>query len=99
VGRFDDLDLAQLIDIITQEVVAASRHAEVRCGCHAVNEDCCPSRLQGWWRGRGVRPESTSGGALEGVAGLIDHTAGSPTRSVRNSLTLPRSGGFTGIGA
>ena len=72
---WDAVDLAQLIDIITQEVMAASRRPEARCGCHSVNEDCCPGRLQGVIEAGAVRlGVHASGGAPEGVAGLIDHT-------------------------
>ena len=82
-GNWDDLDLARLVDIITQEVVAATRHPEVRCGCHAVNEDCCPGRLQGVISAGAVRlGVHASGGAPEGVAGLIDHTLLKPDATV-----------------
>jgi deoxyribose-phosphate aldolase len=75
VGNWDTVDLAQLIDIITQEVVAAGRLPAVRCRCHSVNEDCCPGRLQGVIEAGAVRlGVHAAGGAPAGVAGLIDHT-------------------------
>jgi len=42
-------DLQRLIDIITEEVIAAQgspRRAASRCACHSVLLDCCPERLQ-----------------------------------------------------
>src|SRR4249919_1225863 len=75
VANWGGLDLAQLVDIITQEVVAASRRPDVRCVCHAVNEDCCPGRLQGVLDAGAVRlGVHAQGGAPASVAGLIDHT-------------------------
>ena len=79
VAPWDGIDVAQLVDIITQEVVAASRRPEVRCACHAVNEECCPGRLRGVLGAGAVRLGlHASGGAPEGVAGLIDHTVLKP---------------------
>ena len=43
-------DLQRLIEIITEEVVAAQRRAvgaSSQCACHAVVDDCCPDRLRG----------------------------------------------------
>jgi hypothetical protein len=42
-------DLQRLIDIITEEVIAAQAPAGApsRCACHAVLVDCCPDRLRG----------------------------------------------------
>src|SRR5688572_10204945 len=40
-------DLQRLIDMITEEVIAAQRSAiQTACACHAVRSDCCPDRLQ-----------------------------------------------------
>jgi deoxyribose-phosphate aldolase len=70
-------DLQRLIDMITEEVVAAqaSRPASSRCACHSVVTDCCPDRLRlvvdaGASR-LGVH---AAGGAPAGVATMIDHT-------------------------
>jgi deoxyribose-phosphate aldolase len=69
------VDLARLIDIITEEVVAASRGPAVRCRCHAVVEDCCPARVRGVLDAGAVRlGVHASGGAPGEVASLIDHT-------------------------
>ena len=68
-------DLARLIDIITEEVVAASRRPAVRCACHAVMEDCCPTRVQSVIEAGAVRLGlHADGGAPREVASLIDHT-------------------------
>ena len=45
--RLESIDLAKLITIIAEEVRAASEKPMARCACHSVNEDCCPSHLQG----------------------------------------------------
>ena len=41
-------DLQRLIDLITEEVIAAqgARPTSTRCACHAVRSDCCPDRLR-----------------------------------------------------
>jgi deoxyribose-phosphate aldolase len=74
------VDLARLIAIIAEEVLAASRRPAALCACHAVTEDCCPTRVQtvvdaGAER-LGLRASS---GPPTGVAGLIDHTLLAPT--------------------
>jgi deoxyribose-phosphate aldolase len=69
------VDLARLVAIIAEEVMAASRRPVSRCACHAEIEDCCPTRLQGVIDAGAVRlglRASTSTPA--GVAQLIDHT-------------------------
>ena len=40
-------DLQRLVEIITEELLAAQGPAglQTRCGCHAVQSDCCPTRL------------------------------------------------------
>ena len=69
------VDLARLVAIIAEEVMAASRRPAVRCGCHAVAEDCCPTRLQGVIDAGAVRlGVHAAGGAPASVAQLIDHT-------------------------
>jgi len=70
-------DLQRLIDIITEEVLAAQapRAAAARCACHAVLTDCCPDRLRGVIDAGATRlGVHASGGAPGGVAALIDHT-------------------------
>ena len=69
------VDLARLIAIVAEEVMAASRRPTSRCACHAVLEDCCPTRLQGVIDAGADRlGVHAAGGAPAGVAGLIDHT-------------------------
>jgi deoxyribose-phosphate aldolase len=69
-------DLQRLIDIITEEIVAAQAHGiSTRCTCHAVISDCCPSRLRGVLDAGATRlGVHAVGGAPGGVSGLIDHT-------------------------
>jgi deoxyribose-phosphate aldolase len=71
-------DLQRLIDIITEEVIAAHGAAAAvpsRCGCHAVTADCCPDRLRGVIDAGAVRlGMHATGGAGGGVSAMIDHT-------------------------
>ncbi len=71
-------DLQRLIDIITEEVIAAHRSpgaSSARCACHAVLLDCCPERLQGVIDAGATRlGVHAVGGAGGGVSGMIDHT-------------------------
>jgi deoxyribose-phosphate aldolase len=70
-------DLQRLIDIITEEVIAAQGRtaAPSRCACHAVTADCCPDRLRGVIDAGAVRlGMHAAGGAGGGVSGMIDHT-------------------------
>jgi deoxyribose-phosphate aldolase len=71
-------DLQRLIDIITDEVLAAQggRVAPAgQCGCHSVFVECCPTRLQGVIDAGASRiGVYAAGGAPGDVAGLIDHT-------------------------
>jgi len=69
------VDLARLIAIVAEEVVAASRRPATTCACHAVREDCCPTRLQTVIDAGAARLGfHAAAGAASGVAGLIDHT-------------------------
>ena len=69
------VDLARLIAIVAEEVMAASRQPVSRCACHSVVLDCCPTRLQGVLDAGADRIGlHAEGGAPAGVAGLIDHT-------------------------
>ena len=83
------VDLARLVAIIAEEVMAASRRPAARCGCHAVAEDCCPTRLQGVIDAGAARlGVHAAGGAPSSVAQLIDHTLLKPeaTRSQVDQL-------------
>jgi len=69
------VDLARLIAIVAEEVIAASRRPVTQCACHHVTEDCCPDRLRGVIDAGAARLGlHASGGVPTGVAGLIDHT-------------------------
>jgi deoxyribose-phosphate aldolase len=73
----DPQDLQRLIDLITEEVLAAqgARPAASRCACHAVLSDCCPERVRGVVDAGASRLGlHASGGAPAGVADMIDHT-------------------------
>jgi len=71
-------DLQRLIEMITEEVVAAqgggssiTRH----CSCHSAMVECCPDRLRGVIDAGATRiGVHAAGGAPGGVARLIDHT-------------------------
>jgi deoxyribose-phosphate aldolase len=71
-------DLQRLIDIITEEVIAAQGSpspGSSRCACHAVLMDCCPERLRGVIDAGATRLGiHATGGAVGNVSGMIDHT-------------------------
>ena len=71
-------DLQRLIDIITEEVIAAHgspRSSASRCACHSVLLDCCPERLRGVIDAGATRLGiHAAGGAGGTVSGMIDHT-------------------------
>ena len=80
--HLESIDLAKLITIIAEEVRAASEKPMARCACHSVNEDCCPSHLQGVIDAGAARlGMHATGGAPHGVAGYIDHTLLKPDAS------------------
>src|SRR5688500_14096601 len=71
-------DLQRLVEIITEEVMAAQRRAATapsQCSCHAVLYDCCPDRLRGVLDAGATRIGlHATGGAAGTVASMIDHT-------------------------
>jgi deoxyribose-phosphate aldolase len=71
-------DLHRLVEIITEEVMAAQRRptsAPAECACHAVLYECCPDRLRGVLDAGASRIGlHASGGPAGTVAGMIDHT-------------------------
>lgn len=72
-----EVDLARLVAIMAEEVMARTRGAGParRCGCHAVVEDCCPGRTQPFVAaGMDRLGLHAPGGAPSDVARLIDHT-------------------------
>lgn len=78
-------DLQRLIEIITDEVVAAQGpkgQATSRCACHSVLYDCCPDRLRGVIDAGASRlGMHATGGAAGGVSSMIDHTLLKPDAS------------------
>lgn len=71
-------DLQRLIDIITEEVIAAQAPRSggpARCACHSVLFDCCPDTLRGVIDAGATRlGMHATGGAAGGVSSMIDHT-------------------------
>jgi deoxyribose-phosphate aldolase len=70
-------DLQRLIDIITEEVIAAQggRTGISRCACHSVSSECCPDRLRLVVDAGAVRlGMNAASGVPSGVASMIDHT-------------------------
>jgi deoxyribose-phosphate aldolase len=84
-------ELRRLIDVIVQEVAAASLRPRGLCSCHSVVDDCCPDRLRGVLDAGATRVGvHASGGAPPPVAGMIDHTLLKPDASRRNIEDLCR---------
>ena len=76
-------DLQRLIEIITEEVMAAQRTSPSgQCVCHSVLYECCPDRLRGVLEAGASRIGLHASGAVpDGVAGFIDHTLLKPDAS------------------
>jgi deoxyribose-phosphate aldolase len=87
-------DLQRLVEIITEEVVAAQRRAAsqpAQCSCHAVLYDCCPDRLRGVLDAGASRIGlHATGGAAGAVAGMIDHTLLKPDATKQDIEKLCR---------
>jgi deoxyribose-phosphate aldolase len=82
-------ELRHLIAVIVQEMAAAGQRRGSYCGCHAVQEDCCPDRLRGVIDAGATRVGvHAAGGAPAEVAAMIDHTLLKPdaTRSEIDTL-------------
>jgi deoxyribose-phosphate aldolase len=69
-------DLQRLIEIIAEELLAAERPGGLpaRCSCHAVQSDCCPTRLRGVVDAGASRLGLHATGGAPGVSSMIDHT-------------------------
>ncbi len=71
-------ELQRIIDVITEEVLAARASTSprgARCACHAQAIECCPERLRGVIDAGASRiGVHAAGGAAGAVAGMIDHT-------------------------
>jgi deoxyribose-phosphate aldolase len=78
-------DLQRLIDIITDEVLAAQNLRQGpphRCACHAAVSDCCPDRLRGVIEAGASRlGMHATGGSTGSVSAMIDHTLLKPDAS------------------
>ena len=84
-------EVQRLIDIIVEEMTAASARPQARCRCHAVLADCCPDRLQGVLDAGATRVGIlATGGAPSGIAAMIDHTLLKPDATRQNIEDLCR---------
>jgi deoxyribose-phosphate aldolase len=84
-------ELQHLIDVIVRELSAAAPRPAGRCACHAVSDECCPSRLQGVIDAGASRVGVyAAGGAPAAIASMIDHTLLRPDAARRDVETLCR---------
>ena len=87
-------DLQHLIQIIVEEVTAATRATASpsgRCACHSVLYECCPERLRGVLEAGATRLGfHATGGDAGGVASMIDHTLLKPDAARTDIETLCR---------
>src|SRR5206468_3532502 len=84
-------ELQRLIEIIVEEMAAASARPQARCSCHFVLADCCPDRLQGVLDAGATRVGlHAAGGAPSGIASMIDHTLLKPDATRQNIEDLCR---------
>lgn len=85
-------DLQRLIEIVTEEVAAATGLAATsRCACHGFADACCPTRLRGVLdAGANRLSVHAGGGASKDVAGVIDHTMLRPDATRAEIETLCR---------
>lgn len=72
-------EIARLIEIVTQEVLAAAGYLQQggggACACHSVLYECCPDRLQGVLDAGATRLGlHATGGDAGAVSSMIDHT-------------------------
>jgi deoxyribose-phosphate aldolase len=96
------VDLERLIQIIVEEVTAADvRRVPIRCHCHSVLYECCPSRVAPVVEAGATRLGLHAGGGVAGdVAGMIDHTLLKPDATRSEIETLCREAiqyGFTSV--
>jgi deoxyribose-phosphate aldolase len=85
------VDLQRLIQIIVEEVTAATASPPARCHCHSVLYECCPDRIRDVIEAGATRLGlHASGGAAGTVAGMIDHTLLKPDATRKDIETLCR---------
>jgi deoxyribose-phosphate aldolase len=87
-----NIDLQRLIQIIVEELTAASgQPAPARCHCHSVLHDCCPDRIRGVIEAGATRLGlHATGGTAGTVAAMIDHTLLKPDATRRDIEALCR---------
>jgi deoxyribose-phosphate aldolase len=86
-------DLNRLVEIIVDEVLAASGQAKrpTQCHCHSVLYECCPDRVRGLVDAGASRfGLHATGGRPGEIADLIDHTLLKPDASRSDIETLCR---------
>ena len=85
------VDLQRLIQIIVEEVTAATAPSPARCHCHSVLYECCPDRIRDVIEAGATRLGlHASGGTAGTVAGMIDHTLLKPDATRKDIETLCR---------
>lgn len=85
------VDLQRLIQIIVEEVSAATAPSPARCQCHSVLYECCPDRIRGVIEAGATRLGlHASGGTAGTVAGMIDHTLLKPDATRKDIEALCR---------
>jgi deoxyribose-phosphate aldolase len=83
------VDLQRLVQIIVEELKAATQAAPQRCSCHALLYECCPDRLRGVIEAGATRLGlHAAGGAAAGVASMIDHTLLKPDATRKDIQSL-----------
>src|SRR5262245_21268505 len=81
------VDLARLVEIVVDEVLAAAREtpSPARCTCHAVQFECCPDQVGGLIGAGAARLGlQATGGSTRDVAAIIDHTLLKPDATQRD---------------
>ena len=82
-------ELTRIIDMIVEELAAATAQPRRFCACHAVVDDCCPDRLRGVIDAGATRVGvHAAGGAPGEVASMIDHTLLKPDATRRHIAEL-----------
>ena len=85
------IDLQRLIQIIVEEVTAATAPSPARCHCHSVLYECCPDRIRDVIEAGATRLGlHASGGTAGSVAGMIDHTLLKPDATRKDIEALCR---------
>ena len=86
------IDLHRLIEIVTEEVLAATGQAgrPSCCQCHSVLYECCPDRLAGVLEAGATRLGMHASGPAGEVAALIDHTLLKPEATREEIETVCR---------